>query len=130
MTDAPDKLPPGPSSSNPDEWRLHLSIMLDNRATHPNGLTYAAMDVSNRIQEREREIERLRLLVSNADDEHDDQCHRLDELRARVAELTEAANIGLRRLEQLCVCSAISGCEDAIRRDSIRTILAAKPIGE
>lgn len=38
-----------PDGSNADEWRLFLSMYLDNRATQPNGLSFVAMQIAEAI---------------------------------------------------------------------------------
>src|SRR5262249_9903887 len=43
-------------------------------------LEWSVKNNDKRIKAQAEEIERLRLLVSNADDEHDDQCHEMDRL--------------------------------------------------
>jgi hypothetical protein len=45
----------GPLGSNADEWRLFLCQHLDSRATHPNGLTYVALQIAEAIEEAFRE---------------------------------------------------------------------------
>src|SRR5215467_14735100 len=90
MTDVPDTLPPGPWTASRYADGVISAGWQVKSASGTQILAYVSEPVARAvaaIPEREREIERLRLLVSNADDEHDDQCHRMDELRARVAEL-------------------------------------------
>jgi hypothetical protein len=40
-----------PTDSNADEWHLFLSEYLDNRATHPEGLPYVAVQIAEAIDD-------------------------------------------------------------------------------
>jgi hypothetical protein len=50
----PQSRPPRPRGSNADEWHLFLSGYLDNRASFPGGLTYAALQIAEAIEAAEK----------------------------------------------------------------------------
>lgn len=43
-----------PNGSNADEWHLFLTEWLDNRATCPNGMTFAAVQIAEAIDDAEK----------------------------------------------------------------------------
>jgi hypothetical protein len=44
-----------PRGSNADEWHLFLCERLDNRANHPDGLTFAAVQIAEALNQRDQE---------------------------------------------------------------------------
>lgn len=45
-----------PQGSNADEWHLFLCERLDNRASHPNALTFVAVQIAEAIDARNNAI--------------------------------------------------------------------------
>ena len=139
MADAPDKLPPGPwrvGTLPPAQWRCIVDANSNVIATvaewNDAGLlelefggaaqARAVAAAIAAIPEREREIERLRLLINTDITElHDER----DRLRARVAELEEALDVA-----RICLKNRDRPELEEKAYFGICAVLAAKPTSE
>jgi hypothetical protein len=80
-----------PRGSNADEWHLFLIEHLDNRATHPNGLTFMAWQIAMAIEDIRAECVDTQRMAFTWMRKHDELLSWIQRRPAVLKELIESS---------------------------------------